>query len=49
MEDDRTELNNLAKKHPDKVKQIAAMWDAWAAEVGAPDPVKRGTTKKKSN
>jgi len=27
---DRTELNNLASKHPDKVKELAARWDAWA-------------------
>jgi arylsulfatase A-like enzyme len=27
---DRTELNNLATKHPDKVKTLAARWDEWA-------------------
>ena len=27
---DRTELNNLAGKHSDKVKELAARWDAWA-------------------
>jgi arylsulfatase A-like enzyme len=28
---DRTEMSNLAAKHPDKVKALAAKWDAWAA------------------
>jgi arylsulfatase A-like enzyme len=27
---DRTELNNLATRHPDKVKAMAARWDEWA-------------------
>ena len=27
---DRTELNNLATKHPDKMKALAARWDEWA-------------------
>ena len=26
---DRVELNNLAAKHPDKVKALAAEWTAW--------------------
>lgn len=30
---DRTEMNNLAAKHPDKVKTLAAKWDAWAARA----------------
>ncbi len=30
MEADRTELNNLAEKHPDKVKEMIALYDAWA-------------------
>ena len=29
LEQDRTELNNLAKKHPEKVKHMAALWDKW--------------------
>jgi arylsulfatase A-like enzyme len=30
LDADRTELNNLATKYPDKVKELAAQWDAWA-------------------
>jgi len=38
LEADRTELHNLAEQHPDKVKQLAAFWDAWARRVGARQP-----------
>jgi arylsulfatase len=27
---DRTEMNNLAAQHPDRVKDLAAQWEAWA-------------------
>jgi arylsulfatase len=30
MEADRTELNDLAAAEPDRVRHMAAMWDAWA-------------------
>ncbi len=30
---DRTEMNNLAAKHTDKVKALSAKWDAWAARA----------------
>ena len=30
MENDRTELNDLASKMPEKVRQLAKMYDAWA-------------------
>jgi arylsulfatase A-like enzyme len=30
---DRTELNNLAVKYPDQVKDLAAQWDEWAARA----------------
>ncbi|HSY19739.1 MAG TPA: arylsulfatase [Candidatus Acidoferrales bacterium] len=30
MEADRTELNNLAAAHPEKVAELAALYDAWA-------------------
>jgi arylsulfatase A-like enzyme len=30
LEADRTEMNDLAKKYPDRVKRMAAKWDAWA-------------------
>ncbi|MHC4309852.1 MAG: sulfatase/phosphatase domain-containing protein [Planctomycetota bacterium] len=29
LEKDRTELNNLALQYPQKVKQMAAMWEDW--------------------
>jgi arylsulfatase A-like enzyme len=33
MEADRTEMNNLAAKYPDRVKELSAQWDAWAARA----------------
>lgn len=30
---DRTEMTNLAAKHPDRVKDLATKWDAWAARA----------------
>ena len=45
---DRTELNNLAAAHPEKVKELSAKWEAWAARVGVypraegQPPVKKG-------
>jgi arylsulfatase A-like enzyme len=35
MENDRTELNNLAAQYPDKVMEMAAEWQKWAERVGA--------------
>jgi arylsulfatase A-like enzyme len=32
MENDRTEMRNLASSKPDKVKELAAKWDAWAEQ-----------------
>jgi len=31
---DRVELHNLAAKHPEKVKELAALYDVWAARSG---------------
>ena len=31
---DRTELKNLASAKPEKVKELAAKWETWAARVG---------------
>lgn len=31
---DRTEMNNLAEKHPDRVKAMAAQYEDWAKERG---------------
>ncbi len=30
MVSDRTEMHDLAAQHPDKVRELAAAWDAWA-------------------
>jgi arylsulfatase A-like enzyme len=36
---DRTELNDLASAHPERVKELRALYSAWAERVGAkPDP-----------
>ena len=29
---DRTELNDLAQTHPEKVKELSAAWEKWGAE-----------------
>ena len=31
---DRTELNNLAEEHPDKLAELISKWQAWADRVG---------------
>ncbi len=31
---DRTEMNDLAAQQPERVKEMAAQWDAWAKRVG---------------
>ncbi len=33
MEKDRTEMHDLAAKEPERVKEMAAKWDAWAARA----------------
>jgi arylsulfatase A-like enzyme len=33
MEADRVELHNLADRHPDKVKELTANWQAWAKRM----------------
>ena len=30
---DRTEMDNLAAKQPDRVKELAAKWEAWAVRA----------------
>ena len=32
LDKDRSETNNLANKHPEKVKELSDMWDRWAKE-----------------
>ena len=42
MEADRTEMNDLAAQYPDKVRQMATLYKAWARRVGsAPGPKAR--------
>jgi len=44
---DRTEMNDLAAAQPDRVKDMAAQWEAWAQRVGvAPWPLGGGEAKK---
>ncbi len=48
LDADRTELNNLADKHPQKVAQLKTLWESWAKRVGVqPWPVKRPKKKNK--
>ncbi len=47
LEADRTELNNLAQKYPQKVEQLKAMYKSWTARCGVqPWPVKKPGKKK---
>ena len=42
LEADRTELNNLAQKNPQKVEQLKGLYESWAARCGVrPWPVRR--------
>lgn len=34
MENDRTEMNNLAAKYPERVKTLRSLYEQWAARVG---------------
>ncbi|MDP4793275.1 MAG: arylsulfatase, partial [Verrucomicrobiales bacterium] len=43
---DRVEGNNLAATHSERVRDLAAQWDAWAARVGVlPWPDAKGKGK----
>jgi arylsulfatase len=33
LAEDRTESNDLATKHPEKVKQMDELWQIWAKQV----------------
>ncbi len=42
LQADRTELNNLAQKYPQKVKQLKALYESWAKRCGVqPWPIKK--------
>jgi arylsulfatase A-like enzyme len=34
MEADRTETNDVAARHPDRVREMAALYEKWAARCG---------------
>ena len=38
MKTDRTELNDLADKHPEKVKELSALYDQWSQRCGVIPP-----------
>jgi arylsulfatase len=47
MAADRTEMNNLAAQYPERVKEMAAQWEAWSKRVGVlPWPLGGGEGKK---
>ena len=35
MDKDRTEMHDLAGQHPEKVKEMAALWEQWAKRTHA--------------
>jgi arylsulfatase A-like enzyme len=35
MDEDRTELNDLSRRHPDRVRRLIRLWEAWADRVDA--------------
>ena len=35
MRADRTELDDLSRRHPERVRELAGLWHAWAERVGA--------------
>ena len=49
LEADRTEMNNLAGSNPEKAKELAALYDAWAKKVGALTPAELKGRKPKTS
>ncbi|TWT49799.1 Arylsulfatase [Thalassoglobus neptunius] len=49
IENDRTELNDLAATHPEKVKELSSAWNAWAERVGVYPKKKLGSHQNKKN
>jgi len=48
LEADRTELNDLAQKHPAKLAELKAMYESWARRCGVrPWPARKPARKKK--
>jgi arylsulfatase len=47
MNSDRTEMNDLARQHPERVREMEVQWNEWAARVGvAPWPLGAGTPRR---
>jgi arylsulfatase len=47
MSSDRTEMNDLALQHPERVREMELQWNEWAARVGVvPWPLGAGTPKR---
>jgi len=38
LKNDRSELNNLATKHPDKVKELSELYEKWEQRCGVVRP-----------
>jgi arylsulfatase A-like enzyme len=48
LKNDRVEMNDLSKKHPEKTKKLQAMWQSYAERTGViPWPESRKKNKKK--
>jgi arylsulfatase len=47
LEQDRTELNDLSGKHPERAEEMAGLWEAWAVEAKAKPWPWGGSPKKK--
>lgn len=47
LENDRTELNDLSAKYPEKLASMSKAWDEWATKTGAPKAYKSKKRKKK--
>ena len=47
MTSDRTEMHDVAKKHPERVQEMAVQWNAWASRVGVMQWRLAGGDKKK--
>ncbi len=52
LKSDRTEQHNLAAEHPERAKELAAQWDAWARRarvIPYPQPNAQGGGQQKNN
>ena len=47
ISEDRTELNDLAAKYPERMTAMIKSWEAWAKNTGVPTKTKKSKKKKK--